>query len=164
MRVILCGPGASGKDHLKRKFEEKGFVNSVSCTTRPPREGETHGLHYYFLSDAEFDEKVENGEFLEYQDFPTKLNGEDVVVRYGTLNEHFEKSTIFIMTPSGIADLNEEQRRSSMIMFLDVPEDVRRERLSERVNGDDVETRLENDRKDFENFTDYDMRVTNPDF
>jgi guanylate kinase len=39
---------------------------SVSATTRPPRPGEVEGVHYYFVSDAEFDEMIERGELLEW--------------------------------------------------------------------------------------------------
>jgi dephospho-CoA kinase len=68
------------------------------------------------------------------------------------------------MTPAGIADLTPEHRADSVVIYLDVSEETRRMRLSSRIDGDDVNTRLENDRKDFENFTDFDIRIENSDF
>src|SRR3989442_5199403 len=43
---------------------------AVSATTRAQREGETNGVHYYFISDEEFDRRLAEGEFLEYHEFP----------------------------------------------------------------------------------------------
>ena len=42
-RIIIVGPAAAGKDHLKKKFKERGFELDVSYTTREPREGEVDG-------------------------------------------------------------------------------------------------------------------------
>lgn len=57
---------------------------SVSATTRKPRENEIHGVNYYFLSPEEFELKVQQGDFLEYETF---YNG----TRYGTLKSDVEK-------------------------------------------------------------------------
>lgn len=66
--TVLAGPTAVGKGtisaDLRKRYPE--IVLSVSATTRPPREGEIDGVHYYFLSPEEFAEKVANGEFLEH--------------------------------------------------------------------------------------------------
>jgi guanylate kinase len=66
--VVLAGPTAVGKGTVSRHIRETypDVLLSVSATTRPPRPGEIHGEHYYFVSDAEFDAMIERGEFLEY--------------------------------------------------------------------------------------------------
>jgi len=76
---LLSGPAGSGKSTLLRRAlnEDKNLVFSISCTTRSPREGETDGMHYHFLSDEEFSERVENNEFLEHAEVHNW--------RYGTL-------------------------------------------------------------------------------
>ncbi len=52
-----------------------------------------------------------------------------------------------------------------MVIYLDIPESIRRDRLVKRKDSDDgVEQRLDRDRQDFEGFIDYDLRVTNQDF
>jgi len=66
--VVLAGPTAVGKGTVSR-FIREHYPNvelSISATTRPPRVGEVDGEHYYFLSDAQFDDMVARGEFLEY--------------------------------------------------------------------------------------------------
>lgn len=68
---ILCvvsGPTASGKTTICRATasNDPGIYYTVSCTTRPPREGEEDGRDYYFLSEEAFRAKIDAGKFLEY--------------------------------------------------------------------------------------------------
>lgn len=66
--VVLAGPTAVGKGavstYIRENFPEVHF--SVSATTRPPRPGEEDGVHYYFVSDEEFDRKIASRELLEW--------------------------------------------------------------------------------------------------
>ncbi len=67
--VVLSGPSGSGKTTLVRELvarAEVKLVKSVSATTRPPRPAEIHGDDYWFLTDANFREKLKNKEFLEH--------------------------------------------------------------------------------------------------
>ena len=78
--LLLSGPAGSGKSTLLRRAlsEDRNLVFSISCTTRLPREGETDGQDYHFLSDDEFSKRVENNEFLEHAEVHKW--------RYGTLS------------------------------------------------------------------------------
>jgi guanylate kinase len=58
---------------------------SVSATTRAPRPGEQHGVDYWFLSDADFDERVAAGDFVEHATYSGR--------RYGTLRSELERRT-----------------------------------------------------------------------
>jgi len=67
--VVLSGPSGSGKTTLVRELVSRAevtLVKSVSATTRPPRPAEIHGDDYWFLTDAEFREKLDHDEFLEH--------------------------------------------------------------------------------------------------
>lgn len=94
---ILCvvsGPSGSGKTTLCHKMvEEGGCSYSISCTTRPPREGETDGRDYHFLSTTDFENRVAAGEFLEHARVHDHL--------YGTLKssvlEHLQKGIDVLM-------------------------------------------------------------------
>src|SRR6266852_2358421 len=63
---IVSGPSGSGKSTLVQKLLElPGTMLSVSCTTRKPRPTENAGKWYNFVTEAEFQQMVERGEFLE---------------------------------------------------------------------------------------------------
>ena len=66
--VVLAGPTAVGKGTVSAYIRENypDILLSVSATTRPPRPGEIDGVHYYFVSDEEFDRKIEHNELLEW--------------------------------------------------------------------------------------------------
>lgn len=66
--LVLAGPTAVGKGTVAAYIKEHHpeIVLSVSATTRAPRPGEVEGEHYYFVSDAEFDRMVSDGELLEH--------------------------------------------------------------------------------------------------
>lgn len=78
-------PSGSGKTTIAKKlladFPEVQF--SVSGTTRAPRNGEEDGIDYFFLSKAEFDQKVANNGFLEWEEYSGN--------RYGTLRSEVDK-------------------------------------------------------------------------
>ncbi|MFM8261770.1 MAG: guanylate kinase [Pirellula sp.] len=66
--IIISGPSGSGKSTIVAQLIETcplPLELSVSATTRPPRPGEIHGKHYWFLSPEEFQAKRTQGEFLE---------------------------------------------------------------------------------------------------
>lgn len=65
---VISGPSAVGKGTIVKKImnSSENVSLSVSATTRGPREGEEHGVHYYFITDDEFLKRVENGGFLEH--------------------------------------------------------------------------------------------------
>lgn len=155
-RIILVGKGASGKDHARKKLENRGFKYSVSYTTRPPRAEETNEKDYFFISESDFKTMIDKSLMYEFVNFNEWY--------YGTTNEQFYSDDVFIMTPHGISLIKPEDRKTSFIMFFDIDEDIRKERLMLRNDADRVDRRLEADRKDFENFTDYDLKVTDPSF
>ena len=86
--TVLSGPSGVGKStvvaHMRKEHPEVWL--SVSATTRKPRPGERHGVHYFFVSDEEMDKLIANGELLEWAEFAGN--------RYGTprtaVLEHLE--------------------------------------------------------------------------
>ena len=82
---MVTGPSGVGKGTLIRALRERmpGLRLSVSATTRDPRPGEEDGVDYWFLSDREFDERLERGEFLEHATYAGN--------RYGTLRSEIDR-------------------------------------------------------------------------
>jgi guanylate kinase len=83
--VILSSPSGGGKTTIAhRLLIERGDVGySVSCTTRPPREGEVQGKDYHFLTETEFMRGQKNAEFAESAEVHGHL--------YGTLRAEVER-------------------------------------------------------------------------
>jgi guanylate kinase len=77
---VISAPSGAGKTTLVERIRETpNLFYSVSCTTRAPRAGEIEGEDYQFLSDADFRQRVEAGNFLEH----AQVHGD----HYGTLRE-----------------------------------------------------------------------------
>ena len=153
-RIILVSAAAGGKDFLRDAFIAKGYTPDISVTTRPMRDGEEDGKTYHYTNEYIFLELESFGAFYESVCFNNW--------RYATVKKSWDKSDIFIMTPSGIAHISEEDRKSCYIIFLDIPEEVRAERLLDRSDSDTMERRIVADREDFKDFKDYDMYVSDP--
>ena len=66
--IVVSGPSGVGKGTIVKTLIKRrsDVVESVSCTTRAPRQGEVHGREYYFLSKEEFEKRVREDDFLEY--------------------------------------------------------------------------------------------------
>lgn len=157
-KIILVGKAASGKDHMRKLLENRGFIYGVSFTTRPPREGEIHGKDYYFLSVEDFEAKIKEDYWYEY----VKFNG----WYYGTSKEQFYKTcNLFIMTPAGISHISTKDRQDCTIIYIDIPLKIRIDRLNNRnMPGDSLNRRIAADEKDFEHFKDFDIRINNHNF
>jgi guanylate kinase len=85
--VVITGPSGVGKGTLIRHLRDRipELELSVSATTRRPRTGETQGEDYWFLTDAEFDERLARGDFVEHAEYSGH--------RYGTLRSELEQRT-----------------------------------------------------------------------
>jgi guanylate kinase len=74
--IVLHGPSGVGKDSVIDRLRERlGIHRATSSTTRPPRENEIDGVHYHFLSEPEFRQKIEAGEFAEWANVYGELKG-----------------------------------------------------------------------------------------
>lgn len=76
--IVLSGPSGVGKGTVRKAiFEEEGidFQYSISATTRQPRIGEVDGEDYFFVSREEFEQKIVNGDMLEYAQYVNNYYG-----------------------------------------------------------------------------------------
>ncbi len=119
--LVVSGPSGVGKGTVCTEMLKKhdDIFLSVSATTRSPREGELDGVHYYFLSEGDFKEKIENNGFIEWACFCENYygtpkdaveqmldNGKDVILEIdvqGALkvrSEYPEAVFVFVLPPS----------------------------------------------------------------
>lgn len=93
MLVLISGPSGAGKSTFVQALlaAEPGLSFSVSTTTRPPRRGETDGVQYHFVDDAEFDRLVAADAFVEWAEVHRH--------RYGTRRDHVQAMLDRGLTP-----------------------------------------------------------------
>jgi len=133
--IIFCAPSGSGKTtivkHLLQTNPELGF--SISASTRDKRgRTEENGKDYYFLTPAEFRKKIENDEFIEWEEV---YEGNF----YGTLKSEIEriwnagKNVIFDVDVKGGLNLKKYFGDKSLAIFVKVPSlEILKERLHDR--------------------------------
>ena len=149
-RIIISGKGGSGKDYLRKIMEDYGFTYCKSYTTRPIRENEENGKDYFFIEEKDIPAKKDLYESVYFNGW-----------FYGTPKTEFKKSNLFIMTPKGISFLKKEDRKNSVVIYIEANEETRKNRLLERRDADDVERRIKADEKDFNDFNDFDLIINN---
>lgn len=145
--IIFSAPSGSGKttivNHLLRKNPHLGF--SISATTRRQRPNETEGKDYYFLSKEDFEEKIADEAFVEWEQVYEDLY-------YGTLKSEVERiwntgrHVLFDVDVIGGMNLKKYFGDSALAVFVKVPRlDILRERLEARntESAESLEKRLE---------------------
>jgi guanylate kinase len=142
--IIFSAPSGSGKTtvvkYLLKSLPELSF--SVSATTRKKRPNEVHGKDYYFFTQEDFEQRVEDGEFLEHEEVYEGLY-------YGTMRSEVErlwsegKHVIFDVDVKGGVNLKQQFGDQALAVFLRPPSvDVLMERLKKR------ETEVEHELKE----------------
>lgn len=141
--IVLSAPSGAGKTTLGDNLLGKrtDIVRAVTCTTRAPRPGEEHGVHYYFFSLEEFEQRVAAGEFLEHAHVYKN--------RYGTLKSEVlgklraGQDVLLTIDVQGAASVRKlaqadaELAQSLVTVFLTPPS---RAELEARLNGRGTET------------------------
>lgn len=156
-KIVLVGKAASGKDYLRKRLIDKGLSYGISYTTRDPRPGEVEGKDYYYITVPEFKQLIEAGEIIEYQIFNNWY--------YGISRDEFNSADVMIMNAEAVEMLPKDIRSQCTVIYLDIPLEIRKQRLMARSDQQDpMEGRLKLDEQQYANFTNYDIRITNPDF
>lgn len=132
--LIFSAPSGAGKTTIVKHLLEKdfGLEFSVSATSRAPRSNEKHGKDYYFLTPDEFKERIDNHEFLEWEEvYPG--------VFYGTLLSEVErirsvgKHVVFDVDVVGGLNIKKYYGNEALAVFVQPPSvEVLRNRLISR--------------------------------
>ena len=163
--LVVSGPSGSGESTLvQRILELPGTMASVSCTTRPRRATEATGKCYDFVTEAQFDEMVRNGDFLEY----ARVFGKH---SYGTPRKWLEESRktgldlVLEIDVQGALQVKKALPESVAIFILPPSREELERRLRSRGTDseDEITRRLAKARAEISAFPSYDYCVLNED-
>jgi guanylate kinase len=163
--LVVSGPSGSGKSTLvQRILELPGTMVSTSCTTRPRRATEASGKCYDFVTEAQFDEMVRNGDFLEY----ARVFGKH---SYGTPKKWLDESRktgldlVLEIDVQGALQVKKKLPESVAIFILPPSRKELERRLRSRGTDseEEITRRLAKARDEISAFRSYDYCVVNED-
>ena len=163
--IVISAPSGAGKtsivQYLLKKIPQLSF--SISACSRNKRENEIDGKDYYFLGIQEFNEKIESGDFLEWEEVYENQF-------YGTLVSEIEriskesKVVIFDVDVIGGLNIKKQYPKECLAIFIMPPSiDVLKERLSKRGSESEksLQIRLDNAIKEIEKNNEFDAIILN---
>lgn len=163
--TVISGFSGAGKGTIMKALLKKypSYCLSVSCTTRQPRPHEVDGKDYFFISQQEFDARIEKGQFLEYARY--------VDHSYGTplpwVEQKIEEGRDVLLEIEAQGAAIVKQKKPETIMLFVVTPDAKT--LVSRLTGRGTETkevigeRLEQAGREIERIDNYDMLIVNDD-
>ena len=167
--IVISGPSGSGKSTVINALckADETLRFSISATTRPPRPREVDGVDYHFLSQAEFEDHIRRGSFLEWAEYGGNF--------YGTLKSEIAaahasgKDTILEIEVKGSLQIRERQQellpaRSLLIFIIPPSLATLEERLRRRKTESEttLRQRLEIAKSEVLQLKHYDYWVSNP--
>ena len=141
--IIFSAPSGTGKSTiiswLMKEHKELNLAFSISCTSRAPRGSEQNGVEYFFLSPEEFRTRIEDDEFLEYEEVYTDRF-------YGTLKSQVEKqleagqNVVFDVDVKGGVNIKKFYGDEALSIFIQPPSvnELRRRLENRATDAPDV--------------------------
>ncbi|MBE7077726.1 MAG: guanylate kinase [Clostridiales bacterium] len=162
--MAVSGPSGVGKGSIVKTIisRREDIVESVSCTTRPPREGEVNGREYFFLSHEEFQKRIEEKDFLEYDEHFGNYYGTPKSFVLETL-----KTKSVIMEIDVVGSLQAKEVYPDCVLVMIVPPSL--EELKRRLIGrgtedmEKIENRLARIEYELSHKDKYDYVIVNDD-
>lgn len=160
---VISGSSGVGKGTVIKEFLSKHpeYKLSISCTTRGKREGEVHGINYFFLSREEFKQCISNDEFLEWAEF----SGNHYGTKKAFVEECLKNSENLILEIDTKGALNVKKIMPDAELIFIAPPSI--EELEARLRGRHTETeeaiqkRLASIKLEMENSKHFDHKVVN---
>lgn len=162
--IVISGPSGVGKSSVRKAlFDMPGqdLVYSISMTTRKPRNGEKEGVDYYFVTKETFEEKIKNGEFLEWANFVGNY--------YGTPREKVEElldegmQVVLEIEVDGALQVRRQMKDAVFIFLVPPSKEALINRLKFRGTecADELQERIDKAEKEYLLAYKYDYIVVN---
>ncbi len=166
--IIIAAPSGCGKSTIINALMDGGDLNlgfAVSATTRPPRQGETDGVNYWFMNEEAFRDAIREGEFVEYEEvYPGRF--------YGTLRSEIDRITggghniILDLDVNGALRVKEMYGNCAVAIFIEPPSvEALRARLENRgtETPESIDERVDRAAYEISRAGAFDYRVVNDD-
>ncbi|MDO4728251.1 MAG: guanylate kinase [Bacteroidota bacterium] len=164
--IVFSAPSGAGKTSIVKYLLDKSELKlafSISATSRQPRTGETHGKDYYFISTHEFKKRIEQGQFLEWEEVYTDNY-------YGTLKSEVERiwaegyTVIFDIDVIGGLNIKKLFPEKTLTVFVEPPsidELEKRLRMRSTETEEKIQMRVNKAAKELESAPLFDVRIKN---
>lgn len=163
--IVISAPSGSGKTSIVKNILEEfpELVFSISATTREKRENEKNGVDYFFLNKKEFEEKIKNNEFIEWEKFYDYY--------YGTFKSFIDenikksKSVILEVDVKGALSIKKIYKSANLIYIVPPSFEELVDRLKKRKteNDADLKKRIERAKMELSIKDKFDYFVVNKD-
>lgn len=162
--IVISGPSGVGKGTVRKAlFEMEGhnLDYSVSMTTRNPREGEIDGIDYYFVSKDEFQERIDNEQFLEWAEFVNNYYGTPLDKVQEKLNQG--KEVVLEIEANGAMQVRKRMPEAVFVFIAPPSKEVLRNRIVGRATEplEVINERMEKAEREFNVAHKYDYIVVN---
>lgn len=164
--IIISAPSGCGKSTIINAILAKGEIDmkfSISATNRSPREGEAHGVNYYFLTTEDFKRHIADDEFVEYEEvYPGRY--------YGTLRNEIDRilneghNCILDIDVKGALNVKRIYGDRALSVFIMPPSvETLRQRLMSRATDsiEEIERRVAKADEEISYASQFDVRVVN---
>lgn len=163
---VFSGPSGVGKGTIKKRLLEEfsgRLVDSISATTREPREGEENGREYFFISRQDFENRIANNSFLEYAQFSGNAYGTPKDYVFSRLEQGID--VILEIEVQGAKQVRSRVGECVSIFVLPPSFEELEHRLRERgtESEEKIEARLATARREIPCAKDYDYQIVNDD-
>ena len=164
--LILSGPSGAGKSSLINEIANDigDYYFSISTTTRPIRDGEKDGVHYHFVSVAEFLKDIDDNNFLEYATVHGNYYGTSLKPVRDALAKG--KLVIFDIDVQGNTAINNRLGDITTSVFISPPTlSELKKRLENRLTDsqDVIDTRIKMAKREVQRISEYDFLIINDD-
>ncbi len=163
---VITAPSGAGKTTIIKNILEKdvGEIGySISHTTRKPRKGESHGLHYYFVGRENFEKMIDAHEFIEWAVVYDYLYGTSI----SSVNRELSSGKDLLMDVDiqGSQEIKRQFPDSLSIFILPPSLDILKERLQKRSPNEkmNIDLRLKKASEEIKRCRDYDFIIINDD-
>jgi guanylate kinase len=166
--IVITAPSGAGKTSIVKKLVEQrpDLEFSVSCTTRTPREGEVNGKDYYFITVPEFQQRIQQGDFVEHEEvYPGQF--------YGSLKSEVEriwskrKIVLYDIDVKGAESIKKKYGRDAIVIYIAPPDKetlVRRLTNRNTESKDSLKKRIKKAEEELSSQSKADKIVVNADF